>query len=156
MACLKTLARFACVDCTMDRCEFWKMGMKNDMVAWIKVAHKDSTAFHCTIKMVCRWIFESGASPDGTNIKRTRLGLFSMLPTWVSVSSPWVSVKSKASISQSAFSECFAAFGHNVYELFVPNLMHEFELRVWKGTFTHLIHVLITAGWDGCQKLDEQ
>ena len=31
---------------------------------------------------------------------------------------------------QSAFSERFAAFGRHVYELFVPDLMHEFELGV--------------------------
>ena len=49
---------------------------------------------------------------------------------------------------QSTFSERFASFGCNVYELFAPDLMHEFELGVWKGTFTHLIHMLIAAGRD--------
>ncbi|KAI1781936.1 hypothetical protein LXA43DRAFT_865660, partial [Ganoderma leucocontextum] len=57
---------------------------------------------------------------------------------------------------QSAFSKRFAAFGRNVYDLFVPDLMHEFELGVWKGTFTHLIRILIATGRDGCQKLDER
>ena len=34
--------------------------------------------------------------------------------------------------------------------------MHEFELGVWKGTFTHLIRVLVAAGRDGCQSLDDR
>ena len=58
--------------------------------------------------------------------------------------------------TQSAFSEKFASFGRNMYDLFVPDLMHEFELGVWKGTFAHLIRILIAAGHDACQKLDDQ
>ena len=59
-------------------------------------------------------------------------------------------------IFQSAFSERFSSFGCNVYDLFVPNLMHKFELGAWKGMFTHLIRVLIAVGQDGCQRLDER
>ncbi|EJF57875.1 hypothetical protein DICSQDRAFT_149477 [Dichomitus squalens LYAD-421 SS1] len=138
VACLKTLARCACPDCTTDKCDFWKMGMKSDMAARKKNARNDTTVFHDAITRARRWIFEDGTPPDGTHIKKTRLGLFSMAPV------------------RSAFSQCFADFGRNVYKLFVPDLMHEFELGVWKGTFTHLIRILIAAGDDAVQKLDER
>ncbi|PIL29093.1 hypothetical protein GSI_09141 [Ganoderma sinense ZZ0214-1] len=138
MAGLKTLARLACPDCAMDRCNFWRMGMKKDLMDRIKLARQDSSMFHRAISTVREWIFKKGVSPDGANVKRTKLGLFSMLPT------------------RSAFSEQFAAFGQNVFKLFVPDQMHEFELGVWKGTFTHLVRILIAAGRDACQKLDER
>ncbi|TBU39561.1 hypothetical protein BD309DRAFT_1003667 [Dichomitus squalens] len=138
LACLKTLARCACPDCTTDKCNFWKMGMKKDMADREKNTRKDTTTLQDTIARVRRWIFEDGTAPDGQHIKKTKLGFFSMAPV------------------RSAFSQRFAAFGRNVYELFVPDLLHEFELGVWKGTFTHLVRTIIAAGRDGVQKLDER
>ena len=49
-----------------------------------------------------------------------------------------------------------AQFGLNVYQLFVPDLMHEFELGVWKSVLAHLIRILIAAGGDLVQRLDER
>ncbi|KAI1788026.1 hypothetical protein LXA43DRAFT_842927, partial [Ganoderma leucocontextum] len=46
--------------------------------------------------------------------------------------------------------------GQNIYDLFMPDLMHEFELGVWKLMFTHLVRILIAVGQDGCQALDDQ
>ncbi|EJF62543.1 hypothetical protein DICSQDRAFT_146222 [Dichomitus squalens LYAD-421 SS1] len=138
VTCLKTLARCACPDCTTDKCNFWRMGMKRDMAAREKNARKDTGFFHAAIARARRWIFEEGTAPDSTHIAKTQLGVFSM-----------------ASV-RSAFSQHFASFGYNVYKLFVPDLMHEFELGVWKGTFTHLVQILIAAGQDKVQKLDER
>ncbi|TBU51624.1 hypothetical protein BD310DRAFT_833925 [Dichomitus squalens] len=136
VSCLKTLARCACPDCTTDKCDFWRMGTKRDMAARLKNARKDTSILHDAIARARRWIFEDGTAPDGNNIKQTKLGLFSMAPV------------------RSAFSQRFASIGLNMYKLFVPDLMHEFELGVWKGTFTHLVRILIAAGRDGVQKLD--
>jgi len=33
--------------------------------------------------------------------------------------------------------------------MFVPDLLHEFELGVWKAVFTHLMRILYAAG-DNC------
>ena len=57
---------------------------------------------------------------------------------------------------QSAFSAKLAQFGLNVYQMFVPDLMHEFELGVWKSVLMHLIRILIAAGGDLVQRLDER
>lgn len=48
------------------------------------------------------------------------------------------------------------AFTFNFYDLFVPDLLHEFELGVWKATFIHLLRVLIAAGGDRIQMLNER
>ncbi|KAI0694638.1 hypothetical protein C8T65DRAFT_584885 [Cerioporus squamosus] len=56
----------------------------------------------------------------------------------------------------SAFASKLAQFGLNIYAILVPDLMHEFELGVWKAVFTHLVRVLIAASGDRIQQLDER
>ena len=38
--------------------------------------------------------------------------------------------------------------------MFVPDLLHEFELGVWKAIFTHLMRILFAAGSSGIQTLN--
>lgn len=38
--------------------------------------------------------------------------------------------------------------------MFVPDLLHEFELGVWKNTFKHLLRILYAAGGDLIQELN--
>jgi hypothetical protein len=35
--------------------------------------------------------------------------------------------------------------GLDFYCMFAPDILHEFELGVWKATFTHLLHLLYCA-----------
>ena len=35
---------------------------------------------------------------------------------------------------------------HNFYSIFYPNLMHEFELGVWKAVFTHPVRIFWADG----------
>lgn len=55
------------------------------------------------------------------------------------------------SIIQSAFSVRLAPFGFNHYSMFVPDILHEFELGVWKATLTHLLRILHAEGRDRIQ-----
>lgn len=38
--------------------------------------------------------------------------------------------------------------------MFVVDLLHEFELGVWKNTFIHLIRMLVAEGGDAIQKFN--
>lgn len=40
--------------------------------------------------------------------------------------------------------------------MFVVDLMHEFELGVWKNTFTHLLRLLHAHGEGSIQRLNER
>ena len=40
--------------------------------------------------------------------------------------------------------------------LFVVDLLHEFELGVWKAIFTHLLRILYAVGGDRIQELDKR
>ena len=83
ITCIKCLGQHTCPDCVMDRNDFWKMGMKSDMAARTKHARKDSSILHDVIAMVCKWTFQDGMTPEGKNVKDTKLGPLSMTPTRV-------------------------------------------------------------------------
>ena len=40
--------------------------------------------------------------------------------------------------------------------MFVPDLLHEFELGVWKATFTHLMRILYAYGDNTIQELNRR
>jgi hypothetical protein len=45
-------------------------------------------------------------------------------------------------VFQNAFSSKLAQFGFCLYPMLVVDLMHEFELGVWKAVFIHLLRIL--------------
>ncbi|KAF8237215.1 hypothetical protein L208DRAFT_1248885, partial [Tricholoma matsutake] len=53
-----------------------------------------------------------------------------------------------------AFSKRLQSFGVNFFSMFVPDLLHEFELGVWKKIFKHLIQILYAVGDDLIQELN--
>ncbi|KAI1798488.1 hypothetical protein LXA43DRAFT_1108138 [Ganoderma leucocontextum] len=57
---------------------------------------------------------------------------------------------------QSAFSKCFSPFNVNFYDILAPDLMHEFELSVWKGVFTHLMRMLTAKGTDVVEEFNSR
>lgn len=58
--------------------------------------------------------------------------------------------------SQNAFSVKLSPHGFDYYSMFVPDLLHEFELGVWKATFTHLIRILLAEGGNSVTDLNER
>jgi hypothetical protein len=50
---------------------------------------------------------------------------------------------------ENAFAERLGRFGFTPYPMLVVDLMHEFELGVWKATFIHVIRVLYAASPGG-------
>ena len=53
-----------------------------------------------------------------------------------------------------AFSQRFAEHGVNHWKLFAPDIMHEFDLGVWKAIFTHLLRLLDSLGREKLNELD--
>ena len=58
--------------------------------------------------------------------------------------------------SQSAFISALSEFGLDFFSLFVVDLMHEFELGVWKAVFVHLIRILHTQGAEAIAEFDRR
>jgi hypothetical protein len=57
---------------------------------------------------------------------------------------------------QNAFSTRLSEFGFNFFSMFVPDLLHEFELGVWKNMFKHLLRILYAAGGNAIQELNSR
>ena len=47
-----------------------------------------------------------------------------------------------AYLFQNAFSDKLSPLGFNVFGMVVVDLLHEFELGVWKAVFIHLLRLL--------------
>jgi hypothetical protein len=56
----------------------------------------------------------------------------------------------------SEFAERLGQFKFNFYQLLVPDLLHEFELGVWKAIFTHLVRILHAYGHDAIHYLNSR
>ncbi|KIM60200.1 hypothetical protein SCLCIDRAFT_26719 [Scleroderma citrinum Foug A] len=75
----------------------------------------------------------------------------------ISLASTWVKVilnPQSLNATVSAFSTKLAQFGINMYSFFVLDLLHEFELGVWKAVFTHLLQILYAHGEDAIATLN--
>ncbi|KAF9226854.1 hypothetical protein BS17DRAFT_665724, partial [Gyrodon lividus] len=85
----------------------------------------------------CKQIFKHGASINGIHIKEI-LAIESLVPTI------------------NAFSECIQAEDEafNFFCLFVVDLLHEFELEVWKVVFINLMRILYAVGGMAMQQLN--
>ncbi|KAI0069724.1 hypothetical protein K474DRAFT_1713979 [Panus rudis PR-1116 ss-1] len=58
--------------------------------------------------------------------------------------------------TKNAFSEKLSDFGFNLFTMLVVDLMHEFELGVWKAIFMHLIRILISVGGNVVQEFNSR
>ena len=54
------------------------------------------------------------------------------------------------------FSEKLGPYGSNPFTILVVDLMHEFELGVWKALFAHLLQILNTENLMLVHTLDQQ
>ncbi|KAI0369443.1 hypothetical protein BV20DRAFT_946216 [Pilatotrama ljubarskyi] len=137
IACIKFLARCPCPECHVTKDKIHLIGTTADMRTRRTRTRKDNHQLRVDIEAARRNIFQFGAPPEGTTVEGI-LGATSTTPT------------------RSAFSTCLAEFGFNVYEMLVPDLLHEFELGVWKATMMHLVRILIAAGGRCVQEMDER
>jgi hypothetical protein len=64
----------------------------------------------------------------------------------------------KLTLAQNVFEEKLGRFGLNSYAMMAVDLLHEFELGVWKAVFKHLVRILyaISPGGDLVRQLDHR
>ncbi|KAH9924456.1 uncharacterized protein B0H18DRAFT_1105032 [Fomitopsis serialis] len=99
--------------------------------------YPEKPGLHSLINRVRNWVFKQGYSLTSKFLRRI-IDPVSILPT------------------RSAFSERLADTGFNFYSLFVPDILHEFELGVWKAIFIHLLRILYAEGKDRIQIVNER
>ncbi|KAL0563503.1 hypothetical protein V5O48_018564, partial [Marasmius crinis-equi] len=133
--CIKHLGTCLCVRCLCQKSQVRQLGTKNDMVRRVKFQRVDSTRRQDLVK-IARWhIFCDGRPVEGRIVKQL-LDDQSLTPV------------------SNAFSDKLLPFGFDVYSLLVVDLLHEFELGIWKMVLTHLIRMLYSQKDDSVKTLD--
>ncbi|TCD63562.1 hypothetical protein EIP91_005233 [Steccherinum ochraceum] len=136
LASIRYLAKCPCPRCLVEKSKIDALGTRSDMRTRGK-GREDSERNWFHIKTVRTWIYTLGWSLLSQKIKDI-LDKFSGVPT------------------RSAFSLRLSKFGSNYYTMFVPDLLHEFELGVWKAVFIHLLRILYAVGQDRIQELNHR
>ncbi|KAI0654691.1 hypothetical protein C8Q70DRAFT_925386 [Cubamyces menziesii] len=136
LACLKYFARCLCPQCRINKDKIIEMGTNNNLRRRNHI-RLDNNDLNHRINLNRRWIFENGMPITSIYISRI-LDPISATPT------------------RSAFSIRLREHGFNFFSLFVPDLLHEFQLGVWKSIFTHLLRLLYVAGSDRIQMFNQR
>ncbi|KAF9230351.1 hypothetical protein BU15DRAFT_57343 [Melanogaster broomeanus] len=134
---LKFLGRCPCPRCLVKKVDIPKMGTARDMGRRITKVRVDDAKRQLRVRQARVLIFKKGAPVNGQRVQAL-LNEQSYVP------------------SMNTFSERLLEFGINFFSLFVIDLLHEFELGVWKAIFTHLLRILFAAGGDGIQELNKR
>ncbi|KAF8833191.1 hypothetical protein BDN67DRAFT_917478, partial [Paxillus ammoniavirescens] len=136
LASIKFLGACLCPRCVVKKAEVSKMGMKADMQC--RATHRvDDDRHRHHIEQAHQLIFEAGIPVDGAHVKAI-LGDESLVP------------------NRNTFSEKLSPHGFNLFLMLVVDLLHEFELGVWKAIFIHLIRILIAAGGETISRMNAQ
>lgn len=114
----------------------------------------DNSSMHGIIERTRAWMFQKGIALNSKTISRL-LNPKSLVTTRVRQFVRLVIFECLSFIFQSAFSDRLASFRFNHYAMLVPDLMHEFELGVWKAIFTHLLRILYAEGHDRIQTFNK-
>ena len=117
-------------------------------------ARKDDDTCKRHVEIARRLIFEKGVRPGSKKISNI-LGANSLTPNRVCFAH-FSRNPNPDYHCQNAFSERLGPHGVDFHALFVVDLLHEFELGVWKATFTHLIRILYAHGGDSVTLLNER
>ncbi|KAG2744431.1 hypothetical protein P692DRAFT_20878210 [Suillus brevipes Sb2] len=137
LATIKFLGGCPCPCCLVKKVDVRKMGMKLDMKN--RVTHKclDDFRRQRSIEEARTLIFKLRVPVSGSRVKAI-LDKASYVPI------------------RSAFSERLAKHGFSMFDMFLVNQLHKFELGAWKAKFTHLLRILHAAGGNTIQDLNKR
>ncbi|KIJ53889.1 hypothetical protein M422DRAFT_242156 [Sphaerobolus stellatus SS14] len=138
MLSLRDKGKCVCPRCLIPQEQIRDMGMVRDRLRRIKLKRKDS---HDT-------------QHDVTNARSKLYGHQGMKITSKPVDSNLQQTSRVPTIN--AFSEILPLEYFNKYEIFVVDLLHEFELGVWKGILVHLIRILTKIGLGQLNEFDRR
>ena len=118
------------------------LGMSRDMKEWDVLARVDNHVRQNKIQGAHSHIYGSALSVTSTAMENL-LKDQSLVPASVSFV---ISLLPNHDHSvKNAFSDRLACLGFNLFCMLVVDLMHEFELGIWKVLFTHLLRILSAA-----------
>jgi hypothetical protein len=141
LAGIRALAECPCPRCYIKKLTINLLGTVGDMFRrnWLRV---DTPMLHQIIANARRCVFVLGRAL-GSAAVNTLLQAQSWVPVQVRIALH-PTARSILTRSQNAFSSTIFPLDptFNSFRMFAPDLMHEFELGVWKAVFVHLVRLL--------------
>ncbi|TCD70859.1 hypothetical protein EIP91_001167 [Steccherinum ochraceum] len=136
-------------DCLCPRCKILKplvpeLGMIRDFKRRLTAARVDNNIFRSVVTTARNAIYKAGAAIKARVVGEI-LDPQSLIP-----------VKNAFSEFAEAVSEGVAPHAWNFFTMFVPDLMHEFELGEFKRFFTYLIRLLEAIGAGAVQEMNRR
>ncbi|KAH9012682.1 hypothetical protein EDB84DRAFT_1278570, partial [Lactarius hengduanensis] len=119
---IKNLGRFPCPRCLTKKKDIHDLGTPQDARRRKRI-RADNDRRRRDVNRARKVMFEKGCPIPNAPVQRI-LGDRSMVPT------------------RNAFSEKLAGIGQDYHDFFVVDLLHEFEIGIWKSVLTHLIRML--------------
>jgi hypothetical protein len=138
----------------MKKGQLPEMGTRLDSIRRVTLARIDNGSYHYNITTARRFIYQSGYGLKSCAVENI-LKPASLTPTIVSLQYDGLSQYLTAHC-QNTFSSHFHEYGFNVFSMLVPDLMHEFELGVWKSIFIHLLRLLSAVGGNAIIQLNSR
>ncbi|KAH6893803.1 hypothetical protein BKA70DRAFT_1534526 [Coprinopsis sp. MPI-PUGE-AT-0042] len=137
VALIKQNGNCPCAGCLVQKQQVANMGTPDDMILRVSSARRDDEENHKMILQALKYV-QAGYAVTGKTVD-THLKSRSLLPI------------------KNAFREHLGSFGFDVYQSLVVDVLHEFEIGVWKTTYIHLLRLLeATGGQDLLSELDER
>ncbi|KAI0316147.1 hypothetical protein OF83DRAFT_1128468 [Amylostereum chailletii] len=134
---MKGLANRLCPRCLIEKHQLFRMGMKSDLrIRHVRTRVDDRTR-QTAVHLARHAIFNAGLSINSAGVQDW-MRPNSLVPT------------------ENAFSKKLAPLGFDFHKIFSVDLLHEFELGVWKSIMTHLIRLLDAAGEDKLQEFNRR
>lgn len=121
---------------------FQNLGMSRDMQQRETLSRVDDEAKKSKVATARTIIYEKNYAVDSAPVE-VLLKEQSLVPTAVSPNSQHRAGDSGVDVTlQNAFSQKLSPLGFCLYLMLVVDLLHEFELGVWKNFFIHLLRML--------------
>lgn len=117
------------------------MGTARDMILRHRLARVDNESMRAKIELARKIVYEKNYAVNTASVE-SMLKELSLVPTLVSSKATDTNCILSSFALQSVFSQVLGPLGINHYEMFVVDLMHEFEIGVWKALFLHLLRLL--------------
>ncbi|KAH7909388.1 hypothetical protein BJ138DRAFT_1102735 [Hygrophoropsis aurantiaca] len=137
IATIKFLGKCPCPRCLVRKIDIPRMGMALDMRTR-RLPRMDSIDRRQRIELARKLVFK-GVPIDSEPVStQLRTPTTSLVPT------------------RNAFSDRLFELKFNLFMMLVVDLLHEFELGVWKAIFTHLMRILVAQGGTAIADLNKR
>ncbi|EPQ53855.1 hypothetical protein GLOTRDRAFT_44791 [Gloeophyllum trabeum ATCC 11539] len=123
IATVRDMGQCPCPRCLVTKDKLADLGSKEDRTLRQQATRTDDDARRARVREARKLIYDAGYVVNGDRVEDV-LKAESLVP------------------SHNTFSARLSAFGFNFFRMLAVDLMHEFELGVWKAVFTHLIRIL--------------